>query len=124
MSNGKKLLLVDDEIEFLEIMSKFLTRRGVACLTASGCMAALDLLGREHVDVIIMDVSMPEIDGIQCLQEVKKIYPQIEVIVLTGQASPKAGINGMKKGAFDYCLKPIDYDNLLEKISLARRQAE
>jgi two-component system OmpR family response regulator len=122
MSDEKKLLLVDDEVEFLEIMARFLKHRGLPCLSANGCMSALDILAREKVDVIIMDVSMPEMDGIQCLKEVKKMYPEIEVIVLTGQASPKAGMNGMKMGAFDYCLKPIEYDNLLEKISLARSQ--
>lgn len=121
MNSGKKLLLVDDETEFLEIMSKFLHHRNLPCVTADGCMAALDILGKDSIDVILMDVSMPGMDGIQCLQEVKNLYPHIEVIVLTGQASPKFGISGMKMGAFDYCLKPVDYEILLEKISLARR---
>jgi two-component system OmpR family response regulator len=123
MGEGKKLLLVDDEQDFLDIMAKFLSRRGLPFVTANGCMVALDILGTENIDVIIMDVSMPGMDGIQCLQEVKRVHPAIEVIVLTGQASPKAGITGMKMGAFDYCLKPVDFDNLVEKITLARGKA-
>jgi DNA-binding NtrC family response regulator len=55
------------------------------------------------------------------MAEIKKIHPRLEVIILTGHASPHAGVAGMKKGAFDYCLKPIDFEELLEKIMLARK---
>lgn len=123
MNNGKKILLVDDETDFLEIMSKFFGRRKLAHETADGCLAALDLLGRESFDVIIMDVSMPGLDGIECMAEMKKLQPQLEVIILTGHAALDAGLVGMKKGAFDYCLKPVDFDELYEKIILAREKA-
>jgi two-component system, OmpR family, response regulator len=69
-----------------------------------------------------MDISMPGLDGVGCMAEMKKVQPELEIIILTGHASINAGLVGMKKGAFDYCLKPIDFDELLEKILLARKK--
>ncbi len=121
----KKILLVDDEQEFREISGKFLARRGFETLQAGSCATALDVLAKEadNVDVIIMDVSMPGRDGIACMAEVKATWPQLEVIILTGHASLSVSITGMKQGAFDYCMKPVDYDELLEKVALAREKA-
>jgi DNA-binding NtrC family response regulator len=123
MQEKSKLLLVDDEADFRDIMSKFFSRRNISLETAGGCMEALDWIGKEGFDVVIMDVNMPGLGGIECMVEIKKIQPEIEVIILTGHASINAGLIGMKKGAFDYCLKPIDFDELLEKIILARKKA-
>ncbi|MBM9519197.1 response regulator [Desulforhopalus vacuolatus] len=121
----KKILLVDDEQDFREISGKFLAHRGFDTLQADSCATALDLLAQEadNVDVIIMDVSMPGKDGIACMAEVKATWPQLEVIILTGHASLSVSITGMKKGAFDYCMKPVDFDEMLEKIALAREKA-
>jgi DNA-binding NtrC family response regulator len=118
-----RLLLVDDEADFREIMAKFFSRRKISFETAGGCMEALDWIGKDRFDVVIMDVSMPGLGGIECMAEIKKVQPEVEVIILTGHASINAGLIGMKKGAFDYCLKPIDFDELLEKIVLARKKA-
>ncbi len=96
---------------------------GIKLILADCCVAALELLESQPVDVIIMDVSMPGIDGIQCLKKVKERWPQVEVIILTGHASVKSGIEGMQGGAFDYCLKPIDVLELLEKVELAAQKA-
>jgi DNA-binding NtrC family response regulator len=123
MVEKSKLLLVDDEADFREIMAKYFLRRKIEIEMAGGCMEALDWIGRDSFDVVIMDVSMPGLDGIDCMAEIKKIQPNMEVIILTGHASINAGLIGMKKGAFDYCLKPIDFDELLEKIILAREKA-
>ena len=117
------LLLVDDESDFKEIILKRLTRMGIKLSLADCCMAALDVLEQQPVDVIIMDVSMPGLDGIQCLKKVKERWPMVEVIILTGHASVKSGIEGMQGGAFDYCLKPIDVLELLEKVELAAQKA-
>lgn len=119
----KKVLLVDDEADFRDIMAKFFSRRKIPFATAAGCMEALEWLGQDSFDVVIMDVSMPGLDGLECMAEMKKIQPTVEVIILTGHASLNAGLMGMKKGAFDYCLKPVDFDELLEKIILAREKA-
>lgn len=123
MAENRKVLLVDDEADFRAIMGKYFGRRGIAFEMAGGCMEALDWLGRDDFDVVIMDVSMPGLDGFECMAEMKKIRPDIEVIILTGHASVNAGLVGMKKGAFDYCLKPVDFDELFEKIVLAREKA-
>ena len=117
----KKILLVDDEADFREIMAKFFTRRQVEFSLAESCMDALEHLEQDEYDVVVMDVTMPGLDGLVCMAEMKKMYPHLEVIILTGHASPNAGVTGIKKGAFDYCLKPIDFEELLEKIMLARK---
>jgi len=122
MSEKNKIMLVDDEVDFLEIMGKYFKRRQIDFKTAEGCTDALDLLATDRFDVVVMDVSMPGLDGLACMAEMKKIQPELEVIILTGHASLGVGINGMKKGAFDYCLKPVAFDELLEKIILAKEK--
>ena len=118
-----KLLLVDDEPEFLETLEKHLTRRKINTSVAEGCKIALNILEEQAIDVIVMDVSMPEIDGLQCLKKVKDKWPLVEVVILTGHASVKSGIEGMQGGAFDYCIKPIETQELVEKIELAAQKA-
>lgn len=122
MDKENKILLVDDEADFLEIIGKFFSRRKILFETAGGCMEALDRMGKDNFDVVVMDVSMPGLDGLECMVEMKKIQSELEVIILTGHASLNVGISGMKKGAFDYCLKPVSFDELLEKIILARQK--
>ncbi len=121
MMKKNRILLVDDEMDFLKPLSKVFERHGLDVETADRCLAALDKIGSGHFDVIIMDVKMPEIDGIQCLSMIKKEWPAIEVIILTGHASVSLGIKGMENGAFDYCVKPIDNQELLDKVKIACR---
>lgn len=117
------LLLVDDEPDFLETLEKHLTRKKINTRTAESCVKALQFMEQEPSDVIVMDVSMPEIDGLQCLKKVKEKWPETEIIILTGHASVKSGIEGMQGGAFDYCIKPIVTNDLAEKIELAAQKA-
>jgi len=117
------LLLVDDEPDFKEVMLKHLSRMGIRLSVAEGCLEALETLEAHAIDVVIMDMNMPGVDGIQCLRKVKERWPQTEVIILTGHASVKSGIEGMQSGAFDYCLKPIDVRELIEKVELAAQKA-
>ncbi len=117
------LLLVDDEPEFKEVMLKHLSRMGIRLSVAEGCVDALENLEAHPIDVVIMDMNMPGVDGIQCLRRVKQRWPLTEVIILTGHASVKSGIEGMQSGAFDYCLKPIDVHELIEKVELAAQKA-
>jgi DNA-binding NtrC family response regulator len=124
MSKKKKILLVDDEADFRETMGKFFTRREVDFSLAESCMDALEQIEYDDYDVVVMDVTMPGLDGLKCMAEMKKVHPHIEVIILTGHASPHAGVAGIRKGAFDYCLKPIDFEELLEKIMLARKSLD
>jgi two-component system, OmpR family, response regulator len=117
------LLLVDDEPDFTAIMYKYLSRNGIELSVAEYCREALETMEFRRVDVVIMDMNMPEMDGIQCLRMVKERWPQVEVIILTGHASVQSGLAGMQSGAFDYCLKPIDVRELLEKVELAAQKA-
>ena len=118
-----RLLLVDDEPDFKEVMLKHLSRKGIRLSVAECCLDALDLLDTTPADVILMDMNMPGMDGIQCLRQVKERWPLTEVIILTGHASVQSGMEGMQSGAFDYCIKPIDVRELLEKVELAAQKA-
>jgi len=117
------LLLVDDEDDFRDIMQKRIGRYGIGLNLANCCLDALAQMESRPADVVVMDVSMPGLDGIQCLGKIKERWPLTEVIILTGHASAKSGLDGMQRGAFDYCLKPIDVMELLEKVELAARKA-
>ena len=119
MKIEQKILIVDDEVDFRKILAKIFAKRGLRVDTADSCSQALEKMTVEPFGIIIMDVSMPKINGIHCLMMMKEQWPSSEVIILTGHASVNTGIEGMKGGAFDYCLKPIDTNELLEKIALA-----
>jgi DNA-binding NtrC family response regulator len=110
------VLLVDDELEFLETLVKRLTKRGLNISTAKSGEDALKIIGGKGIDVAVLDVRMPGMDGIQTLREIKKIQPLMEVIMLTGHASVEVAIEGMELGAFDYLMKPADIDELFYKL--------
>lgn len=111
-----KVLFVDDEIDFLETLMKRMKKRGMDVAGVGNGEQALDYLNEQPVDVIVLDVRMPGIGGINTLKEIKKIDPLMEVIMLTGHASIEAAIEGMELGAFDYLMKPADFDELFYKI--------
>jgi len=115
-------LLVDDETEFLETLIKRLRKRNVQAFGAGSGEEALAFLDEHPVDVIVLDVKMPGMDGIQALRTIKKKDPLAEVIMLTGHASMEAAIEGMELGAFDYLMKPINIDDLLYKIEDAHKK--
>jgi len=110
------VLFVDDEIEYLQILMKRMGKRGVRVSGATSGEEALEWLGQHAVDVVVLDVKMPGLDGIQTLREIKKIKPLVEVIVLSGHASLEAAGEGMALGAFDYIMKPANIDDLLYKV--------
>lgn len=111
-----KVLFVDDEIDFLETLMKRMKKRGVDVAGVGSGEQALDYLNKQPVDVVVLDVRMPGIDGIQTLREIKRLDPLMEVIMLTGHASIEVAIEGMELGAFDYLMKPADIDELFYKI--------
>ena len=117
-----RVLLVDDEIEFLETLSKRLARREIEAFQASSGEQALEFLAANDVDVVVLDVKMPGMDGIETLKRIKAAKPEQEVIMLTGHASMEAAIQGMQLGAFDYIMKPADINQLLYKIEDARKK--
>lgn len=119
-----KLLLVDDEVEFLEPMEARLKRRKIACFTAESGAAALELLGQQTFDCAVVDVKMPGMDGLDLLRRMRKDYPALPVILLTGHASVELGVQGMELGAHEYLMKPIDLDELLGTIRRAAESAK
>ncbi len=119
-----RVLIVDDELDFLETILKRLKRRKIDAMGVSSGKDALDLLERQPFDVVILDVRMPGMDGIETLKEMKKRRPLMEVIMLTGHASVEAGMQGMQLGAFDFVMKPADIDELLEKIRQAHERKQ
>jgi two-component system OmpR family response regulator len=114
-----RLLLVDDEVEFLEPMKARIERRGIACATAASGAEALAILGASPVDCAVVDVKMPEMDGLELLRRLRRLHPEVPVILLTGHASSELGVQGMELGAFEYLLKPVELDELLDTIRRA-----
>jgi DNA-binding NtrC family response regulator len=122
------VLLVDDEIPFVETMTKRLKKRELDVMSAHNGSDALKILA-DHpgIEVVILDVKMPGMDGIDTLKEIKKAFPLTEVVMLTGHATVESAIDGMKLGAFDYLMKPCDNERLMEKVKEAaakKRQHE
>jgi DNA-binding NtrC family response regulator len=115
------VLLIDDETEYLETLMKRLKKRNLRVNGVSSGEAALELLREVPVDVVVLDVRMPGMDGIQTLREIKKINPLVQVIMLTGHANVEVAIQGMELGAFDYLMKPANMDELLYKIQDAHK---
>jgi two-component system OmpR family response regulator len=114
-----KVLVVDDEADFLETIVMRLRRRKIDATGVDGGKKALEIVENERFDVVVLDVLMPGMDGIETLKLLKKKKPFIEVIILTGHGSVESGLQGMQFGAFDYIMKPADLDELLEKIQQA-----
>ncbi len=112
-----KVLLVDDEEPFVETLAKRLTKRELNVLTAFSGPEALEKLEKDpRVEVVILDVKMPGMDGIEALKQIKTRYPLVEVIMLTGHATVESAIEGMKLGALDYLMKPCDMEILMNKV--------
>ena len=114
-----RVLVADDEVDFLETIVKRLQDRNLEVTGVESGEAALQLIDSQEVDVVVLDVRMPGLDGIDTLKEIKKKKPLIEVIMLTGHASVESGIQGMQLGAFDYVMKPVPLDDLLHNMRQA-----
>ena len=113
------ILLVDDEKDFVETLAERLQLRDFNVATALNGNEAIKLVEEINFDVIVLDVQMPGKDGIETLKEIKNIEQLSQVIMLTGHATVKTAIEGMKNGAFDYLMKPTDTDELIEMINNA-----
>ncbi len=120
--NNPVVLLVDDEVGFVETMGKRLRKRGIEVEPAFSGQEALDKLGAPEscrFDVVVLDVKMPGLDGLETLAAIKERLPLVEVVMLTGHATVESAIEGMRVGAFDYLMKPADMEVIMAKIGEA-----
>ncbi len=124
------ILIVDDERDFVEVLSLRLTDAGHRVKAAYSGKEALSILAETEpealpdIDVIILDIKMPGMDGIETLKLIKAKYPVVEIILLTGHGAVDTAIKGLKSGAFDYLLKPADFEELTSKVQAASKQRE
>ena len=115
-----KILLVDDEIAFVKTLTRRLSKREFNIVTAfSGQEALAQLENDLNTDLVVLDIKMPGMDGLQTLEEIKRRHPFVEVIILTGHSTIDSAIKGMRLGAFDYLLKPCDIEQLISRIEEA-----
>ena len=114
--SGKHILLIDDEVEFAVTLAERLTLRGYAASVAADGEEGLARLEQENFDFVLLDMMLPGIRGLDVLQRIRQKQPNLPVILLTGNAAAKDGIQGMKQGARGYLIKPVDLQELLELI--------
>lgn len=117
-----KVLVVDNEREFASTLAERMRLRHIVAESVYSGEDAMEAVSSFMPDVMILDVQMPDMSGLDVLSQVKAIDPTIEVILLTGHGSFEAGITGMELGAFDYIVKPIDLILLMEKITEASKK--
>jgi DNA-binding response OmpR family regulator len=118
-----RVLLVDDEEEFARSVAKVLSRRGFEVEVALSGEAALGLLGGHGFDVVVMDLRMPGMGGMRALEQARRRFPALQVIILTGHGTTALGIEGMQVGAADFLSKPVDVDTLALAIQAVARRA-
>jgi len=121
MSN-EKVLIIDDEQDFTDALAERMTTRGMTVSTSSSAIEGLKNVEEHSFDVVVLDLQMPEMDGIETLKVLKKKNPELQVILLTGHATVEKGIEAMKLGAMDLLEKPADMTTLTEKIKKAQAQ--
>ena len=122
MSKKIKLLLVDDEENFVNTLAERMNMRDMGSEVAHDGETALEMVKGETPDVMVLDLRMPGIDGVEVLRKVKKAHPQVQVIILTGHGSEQDQEVCMQLGAYEYHKKPVDIDRLVKSIKGAYRQ--
>jgi DNA-binding NtrC family response regulator len=119
-----RILLVDDEKDFVEMLGLRLEEAGENVTPAHSGQECLQILEKMEIDVVVLDILMPGMDGIATLKEIKRRFPLVEVIMLTGHGTTESAVEGMKLGAFDYLLKPAHFGELTAKLESARQRKD
>ena len=114
-----KALLVDDEEEFVSTLAERLRMRGIQAMAVTDGQEALYRIETDPPDVVVLDVMMPGMGGLNVLHQIKIIRPNLKVILLTGRGSTKEGIDGMRMGAYDYLMKPVQIEELIDRMKAA-----
>lgn len=125
MSDAKspmKVLIIDDEVEFASTLCQRLRLRNIEAAEAHGGREGIAALVAIEPDVVILDLKMIDMSGLDVLEKIKQHNPAVEVIMLTGHGSVRSGVRAKEKGASDYIMKPVELQELLEKISKAVRK--
>ena len=117
-----KVLLVDDEVDFLKTLAERLETRGLKVTTATNGEDALGSIEKQEYDLIVLDLMLPGLDGLETLKRIKARQPDAEIIMLSGQGSIRTSIEAMKLGACDFLQKPVDIGELMNKISEAKEK--
>lgn len=117
-----KVLIVDDEQDFLDVLSDRLKTRDMNVTTASSAKDAIKKIDAESYDAVVLDLMMPEMDGLETLKIMKEKNPDLQVILLTGHATVEKGIQAMKLGAMDLIEKPADLATIVERIKQAKTE--
>ena len=117
-----RVLIADDEVEFVETLGTRMKLRGFEVSTVNSGSEAIRAIEKDVPDVLVLDLKMPDLNGLEVLAKVKGDFPDLEVIILTGHGSFEAGKEGMEQGAFDYIMKPVDLNQLIDKIEEAHRK--
>ena len=121
--DNTNILLIDDEDEFVETLAERLELRGCVSKIARDGETGISMVTNEPFDVVILDLMMPGLSGLDTLRQIRAIDKALPVILLTGHGSTKDGMEGMHIGAFDFLMKPLDINELLEKIKLAVKES-
>ncbi|MEX1329751.1 MAG: response regulator [Desulfobacterales bacterium] len=119
-----RVLLVDDEKDFVEMLGLRLEEAGEFVTPAHSGQECLQVLEKKEIDVVILDILMPGMDGIATLKEIKRRFPLVEVIMLTGHGTTESAVKGLKLGAYDYLLKPAHFGELTAKLESARKRKD
>ncbi|NCC26107.1 MAG: response regulator [Deltaproteobacteria bacterium] len=119
MENLPKILLVDDEDDFRQTLAERLKTTGYTVSDVDRGKKALDFLDKEKADIVVMDIQMPEMNGIEALSQMRVKHPGVEVIMLTGHGEVSSAVEGMRLGAYDYIMKPYEYEYLVVKVQEA-----
>ena len=117
-----KVLIVDDEVDFLNLMSDRLKARDMDVSTATCAKEALRMIDETSYDAVVLDLMMPEVDGIETLKIMKQKNPDLQVILLTGHATVEKGIAAMKLGAMDLIEKPAELSTIIDRIKHAKAE--
>lgn len=119
-NNGAiRIVIADDEVEFASTLATRLELRGYATEIVNSGEETLDLISRQVPDLLLLDLKMPDLDGLEVLAKLRETHKELKVIILTGHGSISSGNQGMTLGAFDYIMKPVELSLLLEKITEA-----
>lgn len=122
MEDRIRVLVIDDDDSGREVMELLLQKAGFSAITVDNGKAGIDLVKAREVDIVLVDLFLPDINGIEILKEIRQVAPDVEVIVITGHASAQTAVAAMKEGAFDYITKPVNFEELKIVIAKAREK--